>query len=157
MKYFLFIMMLSLIMSAKASYAQFVSEEHYIRDLRNNLYWYRCSIGQRWDAPTKSCTGTLTKLNHEQIEEAIQQANSQLGGEWRLPTLKELESLICKECAAPKIRQEFFPNISREAYWTGTHNKWNSKMYWTVNFQTGFRYSRFFAYQELPVLIVQDP
>lgn len=157
MKYILFTMMLPFIMSAKVTYAQFVSEEHLIRDLRNNLHWYRCSIGQRWDAPTKSCTGKLAKLNHKQIDDAIQQANSQLGGDWRLPTLEELENLICEDCAPPKIRQEFFPNISREAYWTGTHNKWNSKMYWTVNFQTGFRYSRFFSYQELPVLIVKDP
>ena len=157
MKHFLFIMMLSLIMSAQASYAQFVTEEHLVRDLKNNLYWYRCSVGQRWDDQTESCTGKLAKLNHEQIEDAIQTANSQLGGDWRLPTLQELESLVCKTCDVPKIRQTFFPNISREAYWSGTQNKWNSKMYWSVNFQTGFRYSRFFSYQELPVLLVKDP
>ena len=32
----------------------------------------------------------------------------------------------------------------------------NSKMHWTVNFMTGHSYSRFFSYQKLPVLLVQD-
>jgi hypothetical protein len=29
-------------------------------------------------------------------------------------------------------------------------------MFWTVNFMTGYNYSRFFSYQQLPVLLVQD-
>ena len=56
----------------------------------------------------------------------------------------------------PKIKQKYFPNISPEAYWTSKPNFWNRKMYWTVNFMTGHNYSRFFAYQQLPVLFVKD-
>ena len=59
-------------------------------------------------------------------------------------------------CDPPKIKQKYFPNISPEAYWTSKPNFWNRKMYWTVNFMTGHNYSRFFAYQQLPVLFVKD-
>ena len=71
-------------------------------------------------------------------------------------TLDELESLVCENCEKPKINEKYFPGISPEAYWTQTKNRFNSKMYWTVNFMTGYNYSRFFAYQQLPVLLVQD-
>ena len=63
---------------------------------------------------------------------------------------------MCKKCEKPKVNEKYFPNISPEAYWTQTQNKLNKKMYWTVNFMTGHNYSRFFAYQQLPVLLVQD-
>ena len=31
----------------------------------------------------------------EQVEQAKAKANEQLGGDWRLPTRKELESIVC--------------------------------------------------------------
>jgi len=70
--------------------------------------------------------------------------------------LEELETLVCESCEPPKIKKKYFPNISPEAYWTSKPNFWNRKMYWTVNFMTGHNYSRFFSYQQLPVLIVKD-
>ena len=96
------------------------------------------------------------KLNHQEIAIAIEQANEQLGEHWRLPTLEELKSLVCVPCEPPKIKQKYFPNVSPEAYWSGKKNFLNKKMYWTVNFMTGHSYSRFFSYQRLPVLLVQD-
>ena len=57
------------------------------------------------------------------------QAAEQLGGSWRLPTLAELETLVCDKCEKPKVNEKYFPNISPEAYWTQTQNKLNKKMY----------------------------
>ena len=138
------------------TFAQFFEDGYTIKDVRNNIIWLRCTVGQTWDYDTDTCTGELVKLNHEEIEIAKLQAAQQLGGLWRLPTLKELESIICKQCKNPKVNEKYFPKISSEAYWTRTPNKLNSKMYWTVNFMTGHTYSRFFSYQQLPVLFVQD-
>ena len=69
------------------AFAQFFEEDHLITDVRNNIIWLRCSVGQTWDNEAKTCTGDLVKLNHDEIEVALQQASEQLGGEWRLPTL----------------------------------------------------------------------
>ena len=52
--------------------------------------------------------------------------------------------------------KKYFPNISPEAYWTSKRTFLNRKMVWTVNFMTGHNYSRFHAYQQLPVLFVKD-
>ena len=151
----LLLVILPLTVSSSA-FAQFFEEDHLITDVRNNITWLRCSVGQTWDNETKTCTGDLVKLNNDEIEVALQQAGEQLGGEWRLPTLDELESIVCEECEPPKIKEKYFPNISPEAYWTSKRNFLNRKMVWTVNFMTGHNYSRFHAYQQLPVLFVRD-
>ena len=139
-----------------SSTAQFFDEGHTVRDIKNSINWLRCSVGQKWSYDLEKCEGDIVKLNHSEIEQALKQASEQLGGTWRLPTLIELESLVCKSCIKPKINEKYFPGVSPEAYWTQTKNRFNSKMYWTVNFMTGYNYSRFFAYQQLPVLLVQD-
>ena len=151
----LFILISTLLVFSRAE-AQFFEEEHLITDVRNNITWLRCSVGQTWDNEAKTCSGNLVKLNHDEIKLALEQASEQLGGEWRLPTLGELESLVCEECEPPKIKKKYFPNISPEAYWTSKRNFLNRKMVWTVNFMTGHNYSRFHAYQQLPVLFVRD-
>ena len=136
--------------------AQFFEEGHLIKDVRNNIVWLRCTVGQRWDYDTGKCVGKVARLNQEEIKDAIGQADQQLGGRWRLPSVAELESLVCENCEPPKIRAKYFPSIQREAYWTGSQNFFNSQMYWSVNFMTGHSYSRFFAYQQLPFLLVRD-
>lgn len=138
------------------AFAQFFSEGLVVRDVKNNIFWLRCTVGQTWNHDTERCDGDIVKLNHDEITQAITQASDQLGGAWRLPKLDELEDLVCKKCSKPKINQRYFPDISPEAYWTGTRNRFNSKMFWRVNFMTGHNYSRFFSYQQLPVLLVQD-
>ena len=145
------------IVSSKTFYAK----DHVVIDLVNRIEWLRCSVGQRWDG--KTCIGDVILMNHETIKKAILLANEQLGGSWRLPTLKELESLVCKECKTvfnscknPKIDKEIFPNTDPRAYWTGQKNFMASKHYWTVNFCTGHRYGRFYPEQEMAVRLLRD-
>jgi len=156
MKFMRRIFTLLFIFAASSTSAQFFEEGHTVIDVRNNILWLRCSVGQTWNPDNKQCNGQIVKLNHEEIEMALLQASEQLGGAWRLPSLGELESLVCENCDPPKINKRYFPNISPEAYWTSKKNFLNRKMFWTVNFMTGHNYSRFFAYQKLPVLFVRD-
>ena len=44
------------------SHAQFFEEDHLITDVRNNIIWLRCSVGQTWDGELKTCTGDLVKV-----------------------------------------------------------------------------------------------
>ena len=55
-----------------AAHAQFFEEDHLITDVRNNIVWLRCSVGQNWDSEAKTCVGELVKLNHDEIKIALQ-------------------------------------------------------------------------------------
>ena len=153
-KYLISAIFFSLHLTGSAS-AQFIARQHIVKDLNNGTNWLRCSVGQAWDPKLDTCTGKIVKLDHSQIAYAITEAKRQLGGNWRLPTHAELESLICVACPPPKINSKYFPNISPEAYWTSDKNALNPKTYWSINFMTGHSYSRFFPYQFLPVLLVK--
>ena len=152
-KYFIGFIVFSIYLSGPVS-AQFIARQHTVNDLQSGTTWLRCSVGQAWDPAFDTCTGDIVKLDHSQIAYAITEAKRQLGGNWRLPTRKELESLVCVECSPPKISSKYFPNISPEAYWTGDKNALILKTFRSVNFMTGHSYSRFFPYQSLPVLLV---
>ncbi|MGB2491197.1 MAG: DUF1566 domain-containing protein [Candidatus Puniceispirillaceae bacterium] len=123
-------------------------------DLRSGVKWMRCSVGQVFE--DGNCVGKIVRLNHDEIKQAITQANTQLGGIWRLPTREELEFLVCNSCKDVKIDQKVFPDTVAEPYWTGQKNWISPKNIWTVNFMTGHTYGRFFEYQRLAVRLVQD-
>ena len=72
----------------------FYAKGHIMHDLKLDILWLRCSVGQVWNSKKNSCDGKAIKLKMDQIDEVIIQANNQLGGFWRLPTRKELENFL---------------------------------------------------------------
>ena len=134
--------------------SQFYTKEHFVIDLYTSTEWMRCSVGQRWNGET--CTGKIINLNHGQMEEVLKLASEQLGSGWRLPSRKELESLVCRNCEVPKINTEIFPNTDPVPYWTGERNKFAKRHFWSVNFYTGNTYGRFYPYQSLAVRLVRN-
>lgn len=133
--------------------SSYIINDYIAVDLRTGAEWMRCSVGQIFENNT--CTGEAVKLSQDETRQAIKLANKELGGLWRLPTLKELEFLVCRECSVPKIDKVVFPNTLAESYWTGEKNWVTSQNIWSVNFMTGFSYGRFFPYQSLAVRLVR--
>ena len=137
-----------------ASDSRFVVKEHIVVDLENEIEWLRCSVGQQWDG--KKCIGKIVNLSLDMVPKALNIANEQLGGQWRLPSKAELTSIVCKECSPPKINEEIFPNTDNAPYWTGDRSIYNTKYYVSVNFHTGFSFNRFSPIKELAVRLVRD-
>ena len=137
-----------------ASDSRFMTKEHIVVDLERQIEWLRCSVGQRWDG--NKCSGKIVNLSLDIVPKAIKLANEQLGGKWRLPSKKELISIVCKDCPSPKINKEIFPNTDNAPYWTGDKSIYNSKFYVSVNFHTGFSFNRFSPIKELAVRLVRD-
>ena len=137
-----------------ASDSRFITKEHVVIDLERQIEWLRCSVGQRWNG--NECIGNIVNLSQNMVPKALEIANEQLGGTWRLPSKAELKSLVCKECPSPKINKEIFPNTDNAPYWTGDRSFFNSKFYVSVNFHTGFSFNRFSPIKELAVRLVRD-
>ncbi|MDC3311545.1 DUF1566 domain-containing protein [Alphaproteobacteria bacterium] len=143
-----------LITPSFAKNSQFITKDHIVIDLASGVEWLRCSVGQRWNG--SNCTGEIIKLNQELVEQAIEQANQQLGRNWRLPTRKELEGIVCHSCSPPKIDSTIFPDTPAEPFWTGEQNQHSPRHVWSVNFFTGHTYGRFMPFQDLVIRLVRD-
>ncbi len=140
--------------NAYAEKNRFKLKEHIVIDTQLNIEWLRCSVGQRWNGST--CIGQIVNLSLETVPQAIKLAEEQLGGVWRLPTKKELKSLVCSNCPSPKINKDIFPNTDNAPYWTGDRSVFNKRFFVSVNFHTGFSFNRFLPLKELAIRLVRD-
>ena len=129
------------------------------RDYVKKLEWMRCSIGMVWDNET--CVGDIMMLSILETEELIERIKDANGGGWRLPTLKELKSIVTDVESRPKdiepnIDQKTFPRTFAGLYWSSDQSFYAKQYQWAVNFLTGHSYNRSFTYQKLAVRLVRD-
>ena len=109
-----------------------------VKDKQTGLIWQRCSLGQVWSGT--SCTGNagLYKLKN------ALQITKNMGGGWRLPNIKELDSLIEQACYSPSINDVFFPNTlfpsehpTYNQYLSSSPVAYNTFYVWVVSFAEG--------------------
>jgi len=62
------------------------------------------------------------------------------GGGWRLPTIKELRSIVDDRVYGPAIDTEAFPGTNGSGYWSATTNAYDSGNAWRVSFNHGHVY-----------------
>lgn len=103
-----------------------------VLDTQTNLIWQRCSLGQTWNGTT--CTGTAS--THTWAD-ALTQAKA-LGNGYRLPNIKELQSLVEEACYNGSINETFFPTKPRDTYWSASPNAGLNGFAWLVPFNTGY-------------------
>lgn len=94
------------------------------------------------DQVAGNTTGQLewsnTLLNGESVNfEAAEKAVAALGPGWRLPTRRELESLVDLSRHDPAIDTDQYPDTQSKAYWTSTECAWNKSARWVVSFSSG--------------------
>ena len=95
-----------------------------VTDHATGLMWMQCSVGQTWQAGSPaSCIDTASTMIWQNALQAAFSANTvaQFGyADWRLPNLKELESLVDIEKSNPAIDPSAFPNTMSDYYWSST-------------------------------------
>ena len=106
-----------------------------VTDKTTNLIWMRCALGQTWDGST--CTGSATTYTWQQ---ALQEAEGYTfagSSGWRVPSIKELASIVELSCYNPAINQEVFPHTPSDWFWTASPYAPNSYDAWIVSFGYG--------------------
>lgn len=95
-----------------------------VTDLRFGLQWQICTYGQKWDPVDKSCKGD--QKQYPTWSEAILSQDSINGeklqgySDWRLPSIKELQSLVERRCRQPAINPDVFKGTANSVYWSNT-------------------------------------
>ena len=102
-----------------------------VKDKQTGLVWQRCSLSQIWDGA--SCTGSASQMNWPS---ALQTA-ANLGSGWRVPNIKELDSLVELACYGPSINKAIFPNVPNSRYWSSSPDLQDGYDAWSVNFNDG--------------------
>jgi hypothetical protein len=114
-----------------------------VTDMDTGLTWSRCVVGQSY--VNGRCTGTPAVYSWQ---DALQYADTLRPQGWRLPNVKELESLTEARCASPSINGDVFPDQPET-------NLWSSTPTWAINFADGMAI-RTGANAEHPIRLVKD-
>ncbi len=101
-----------------------------VSDSKTGLTWQRCSAGQSFAAGT--CSGTANTYTHE---EALAYAKTQTG--WRLPSVKELSSLVDISFIGPAINGTAFPATPAFYTWASSPYASDPASAWVVLFAEG--------------------
>lgn len=123
-----------------------------VKDMQTGLVWQRCSVGQSSNGST--CAGQAKEFTFDE-------AQKQAVNGWRVPTVRELHSLvwcssgqtrgqvnpkdggplIANSCEGqyqrPTIRSGAFPAMSGNWYWTSSPGVGSSDSAWSVSFVNG--------------------
>ena len=110
---------------------QLLNGDTEVKDTKTGLIWQRCSLGQTWSG--SSCTGKAATYDWTN---ALQTAKN-MGNEWRVPNIKELDSLVEEACYNAAINETFFPNTVSSYYWSSSPVANDSSDAWVVDFYQG--------------------
>jgi hypothetical protein len=96
----------------------------------------RCAMGQTWTGGT--CSGTANTYNWAQAV-ALTGATSFAGqSDWRLPNIRELQSIVDLTTSNPAINTGVFPNTPSDWFWSSSSYATNPHRAWNVYFYGGY-------------------
>lgn len=117
-------------------------EDRYLKDSDEatdkvtGLIWKRCSAGTNYSDGDGRCDGTPLRLSWVQaIRYASAEAKSS-GKSWRVPNLKELDSLLD---LTHEARSDYavFPGLAAAPFWSSTAYSQQAERAWCVQFGNG--------------------
>ncbi len=111
-----------------------------VRDKRTGLIWQRCSLGQTWVKISNTDEYTCSGNANNYIWAEALKAAKEIDNGYRLPNIKELQSLVEEACEANALNEKIFPNTvgANYYYWSSSSNARNGNLAWSVRFYDGY-------------------
>ena len=107
-------------------------------DPRTSLQWQACAYGAEGTHCEKGAEQRLSLMQAQDLVYRINQKGFNGHRDWRLPTVKELETLVSRDCVNPAIDLKLFPNTPGLWFWTASQEAGDQSSAWYVNFRSGF-------------------
>lgn len=109
-------------------------EKGTVTDKKTNLMWQICSSG----LTEASCSGGSSERYNWKDALKYAKDNTLAGfNNWRLPNIKELDSIIEIQCNNPAVNVNLFPATESSGYWSSSPNVNNSSSSWVIDFYNG--------------------
>lgn len=89
-----------------------------VLDLRTNLMWMRCLVGQ--SLVGNQCSGTARLFDWGQALVAARNQSFAGHNDWRVPNVKELLSIAEDRCTGAGLNANLFPVSGAQAVWSST-------------------------------------
>ncbi len=102
---------------SRYSLAEPVPGEFVVTDLDTGLMWKQCPEGL---SGAGCASGSLVNLTWSAALTTANASTHAGFGDWRLPNVTELYSLVEPGCFNPAINTQLFPNNGADNYWTST-------------------------------------
>ncbi|HEC15771.1 MAG TPA: DUF1566 domain-containing protein [Sedimenticola sp.] len=110
-----------------------------IMDKQTGLMWKTCSEGQTWRRD--GCQGDAGVYSWQEAllrAEAVNRGGGYAGhSDWRVPNIKELDSLVELACFEPAINVEVFPDTPPGYFWAASPYLSDSEFAWGIGFRHG--------------------
>jgi hypothetical protein len=107
-----------------------------VTDSTTGLIWRRCAEGMK--ISTNGCSGSATAYSSDQAQSWAKNEALTSGKPWRLPSLKELSSIVDKSRCNPAIDTVAFPGTPGSPFWSAPPAAGESSYAWGVNFDYGY-------------------
>ena len=91
-----------------------------VTDPTTGLTWMRCAMGQEWDGAT--CSGTAKTYTYEEAKALTGTVSFAGHGDWRLPNIRELLTILDRAVDDPAIDKTAFPDAPSLIFWSSSYN-----------------------------------
>ena len=123
-----------------------INSDGTVTDTQTSLIWARCPQGLSGAACTDGTVASLTWLEALALNGTRPTSvptGDTSGTDWRLPNVKELQSLVERSCFNPAINEMVFPNTlptspGSSVFWSASPDAADRFSAWGVSFSNGF-------------------
>ena len=111
-----------------------------VSDRQTGLMWARCPqglSGEGCDQDTRLSFTWPAALTLNGTRPTSVPTGDTSGTDWRLPNVKELQSLVERSCFSPAINETVFPNTPTLTFWSASPDAFSADDAWGVSFFNG--------------------
>jgi hypothetical protein len=106
-----------------------------VTDATTGLTWVRCAQGTTLDLGI--CSGTASSFTWDQANALTASITFAGQSDWRLPTIRELQTIVDRSKVSPAIDLGAFPDTPSSNFWSGTPDASFPAYAWGVVFDDG--------------------